>query len=90
MGNETTAFFLVVIVKSALQVSVWLCRQQVPDVKIVMGGRCGLCGKIFRDEVVNKRENSGNTEAVPGKMNWNLPRNRYQNFQVENNLQDEV
>lgn len=51
-----------------------------------MGGGCDLGGKILRDEAINKRESSGNTEAVPGKISWNFSRNRYQNFKVENNL----
>lgn len=45
---------------------------------------------MLRDETVNKRESSGNTEAVLGRMNRNLPRNRYQNFKVENNPYDKV
>ena len=51
-----------------------------------MGGRCDLCAKILRDEIVNKRESSRNTGAVPGRMNQNLSRDSYQNFKVENNL----
>lgn len=65
--------------------SVWPWRQQVPDVKIVTAGGCVLCGKILRDEAVNKREGSGNTGATPGKMSWNFSK-RYQSFKVENNL----
>lgn len=51
-----------------------------------MGGGCDLCGKILRDEAVNERESSGDTEAVPGKMSWNFSKNRYQHFKVENHL----
>lgn len=73
-------------VQSASQVSAWPWRQQVPDVKIIMGGGCDLCGKILKDEAVNKRESSRNTGAILGKMSWNFSKKRYQNFMVENNL----
>lgn len=51
-----------------------------------MGGGCDLCGKILKDEAVNKRESSRNTGAILGKMSWNFSKKRYQNFMVENNL----
>lgn len=52
--------------------------------------RCDLHGTILKDELLNKRKSNGNTQTVSESMNQALSRNRYQNWNVENNLYDEV